>query len=153
MAGAIAGTMTIEQAGKLALSSMQSGMNCAESVLRSVSAYFGKDGYTRLATPFGGGMGLQSVCGAVTGGLMAIGLLLGRDGNTQDRSRASACTKNFLEYFEDRFGALTCREMTGVDFRDPTANALFRQIGGDREKVCLPAVEEATKWLCTHMFD
>ena len=51
-------------------------MNCAESTLKSVCEYIGADDklLPRIATAFGGGMGgSQSVCGAVTGALMALG--------------------------------------------------------------------------------
>lgn len=50
--------------------------NCAQSVLIPFAADAGVDDETayRLAANFGSGMKRASVCGAITGGLMALGL-------------------------------------------------------------------------------
>ena len=50
--------------------------NCAQSVLIPFAEEAGLDEETafRLAADFGGGMKMGSVCGVVTGGLMALGL-------------------------------------------------------------------------------
>jgi len=56
-------------------------LNCAETVLYIVCEHLGETGdfYPRIATPFGGGIGnRQEMCGALSGALMAIGLLRGR---------------------------------------------------------------------------
>lgn len=58
------------------------GLNCAETVLSVMCAYWDLDApfVPRIATAFGGGLAAtRGVCGALTGGLMAIGLRLGRD--------------------------------------------------------------------------
>lgn len=54
--------------------------NCAQSVLIPFAADAGIDEEAafRVAANFGGGMKMGSVCGAVTGGLMALGLRPGR---------------------------------------------------------------------------
>lgn len=56
--------------------------NCAQSVLLPFAAEAGLDEETafRLAANFGGGMKRASVCGAITGGLMALGLFGVDDG-------------------------------------------------------------------------
>ncbi len=58
--------------------------NCAQAVLVPFAAAAGMDKDTayRLASNFGAGMKRASVCGAVTGGLMALGLLGVDDGPT-----------------------------------------------------------------------
>lgn len=58
--------------------------NCAQSTLIPFAAEAGLDEETayRLAANFGAGMKRASVCGAVTGGLMALGLLGIDDGPT-----------------------------------------------------------------------
>ena len=50
--------------------------NCAQAVFLPFAKEKGLDADTayRLAVEFGGGMGLGSVCGALTGALMALGL-------------------------------------------------------------------------------
>lgn len=58
------------------------GMNCAQSVLCAFSDEIGIDEATalKLSLPFGGGMGrMRLTCGAVTGMIMAYGLIYGVD--------------------------------------------------------------------------
>lgn len=74
--------------------------NCAQSTLLPFAEELGlpQEAMYRLAAQFGSGMRRGSVCGAVTGGLMALGLL-GAD------SRAAA---EFQRRFAERTGALDC---------------------------------------------
>jgi C_GCAxxG_C_C family probable redox protein len=64
----------------------------------------------KIATPFGAGMGQAGqICGAISGGLLAIGLLTGI--SSYDRERKYACY-NLAQEFQNRFiklhGDLTC---------------------------------------------
>lgn len=74
--------------------------NCCQSTLLPFVEELGLDRETfyRLAAQFGSGMRRGSVCGAVTGGLMALGLL-GAD------SRTAA---EFQRRFNERAGAMDC---------------------------------------------
>lgn len=74
--------------------------NCCQSTLLPFAEELGLDHETfyRLAAQFGSGMRRGSVCGAVTGGLMALGLL-GAD------SRAAA---EFQRRFKEKTGAMDC---------------------------------------------
>lgn len=74
--------------------------NCCQSVLIPYAEELGLDQETfyKLAAQFGSGMRRGSVCGAVTGGLMAIGLL-GGDGAT---------ALEFQRRFRERAGAMDC---------------------------------------------
>jgi C_GCAxxG_C_C family probable redox protein len=63
--------------GEKAVSRFLSGYNCAQSILLTMSEH--RDGENvlipRIATAFGGGIGrCGSICGALTGGVMAIGI-------------------------------------------------------------------------------
>lgn len=66
-----------------------------------------------VSAGFGGGMYLGSVCGAVTGGIMAIGLKRGGLGP------ASMQTAILVRQFADRFKAqhksINCPDLTGFD--------------------------------------
>lgn len=61
----------------------EAGFNCAESVFLVVTEAFGHHApeQARLATAFGGGVGRckEEMCGAVAGGVLAVGALHGRD--------------------------------------------------------------------------
>ena len=71
---------------------LESDFNCAESILLAANAEY-QLGLTpedvRLVSGFGGGMGCGSTCGALTGGVAALGSLL-----VQQRAHA---TEGFKE--------------------------------------------------------
>lgn len=76
--------MTRQEVEQRAYESIASGRNCAETVLQTAIAHLDipADGTpTRIASCFGGGVGRcqGELCGALAGGLMALGLCFGRD--------------------------------------------------------------------------
>ena len=75
-----------------AVAKMLEGFNCAQSVLYASCdrLSFDKDTALRVACGLGAGMGRkENVCGALTGGILALGLKHGR-GDREDRSRTEA---------------------------------------------------------------
>ena len=80
-------------------------INCAQAVALPFGEAAGADGETlmRLAAGFGGGMRSGSVCGAYTGGVMALGLYDLGDPETQ---------RLFRERFTEKSGGMTdCRDL------------------------------------------
>lgn len=74
----------------------------------------------RIATAFGAGMGGRgAVCGAVVGGVMAIGLKHGREESWQPRDEPYALAQQFLARFEQEMGHICCHELTGMDLSTP----------------------------------
>lgn len=72
----------------IAVEKFLSGYNCAQAVLYSFcdDLSLDKDAALKLACGFGAGMARkQEVCGAITGGIIALGLKHGR-GEGQDRT-------------------------------------------------------------------
>ena len=72
----------------IAVEKFLAGYNCAQAVLYSFcdDLHFDKDTALRLTCGFGAGMARkQGTCGAITGGIIAIGLKHGR-GEGQDRT-------------------------------------------------------------------
>jgi len=94
----------------------------------------------RIATPFGGGIaGMGSVCGAVVGAVMAIGLKRGREEPEQPRGQAYGPAQQFYRRFQQEMGSTTCRELTGIDLSTP--EGLKQLYSSDvPQRVCLPAV-------------
>ena len=125
-------------------------LNCAESVLCSLLKYWGEDGdfAPRIATAFGGGIcGRQGLCGALTGGLMAIGMKLGRQKPGDDKAPANQAGKALLSWAEGEHATLECRALTGTDFTNPEENARFRAPGGAHEAVCESLVAQVVRRL------
>ena len=94
----------------------------------------------RVATPFGGGVGgMGSVCGAVVGAVIAIGLKRGREEPEQPRVQAYAPAQQFYRRFQQEMGSVICRELTGIDLSTP--EGLKQLYSSDvPRRVCLPAV-------------
>ena len=95
----------------------ESGYNCAQSVLGGCEAYTGLDAKTAraISAGFGGGVRCDEICGAVCGGVMALGLCFpftdAKD--TAAKDRIAALAKTFTAAFREQFGALRCQELKG----------------------------------------
>jgi C_GCAxxG_C_C family probable redox protein len=87
---------------------------------------------------FGGGLGAHGeVCGAVIGGLATIGLKFGRPkpGNESDMKMwkySSIFMKRFKEEVAD--GKIHCRDIAGVDWRNPDQVKKFQE--GEKFRSC-----------------
>jgi C_GCAxxG_C_C family probable redox protein len=94
----------------------------------------------RIASCFGGGMGnTGSVCGAVAGAVMAIGLMNERGETMEDWFRVAAVVQEFRRRFEAEMGTINCRELTGADLS--TEEGREQYMGSDiPQTVCFPAV-------------
>lgn len=99
------------------------GYNCAQSVLLAMfERYNGKDEWIpKIATAFGGGIGrCGSVCGALAGGVMAIGIKYGtNEPLLEKRIKAYELTHRFYKQFEKQHGSVLCRELIGYDLSNP----------------------------------
>jgi C_GCAxxG_C_C family probable redox protein len=99
------------------------GYNCAQSVLLTMFGHWnGKSELVpKVATGFGGGIGrCGSVCGALTGGVMAIGIKYGtNDPSPEKRSRSYELAEKLYRQFELRHRSVLCRELIGHDLSDP----------------------------------
>ncbi len=105
---------------RLAAENFDALFNCAESTTKAVAEHFnvGRCGFPRAATAFGGGIARGGgPCGAVSGTLMGIGLLFGRDvgGDHRHIDRVYAMAREFQSEFARRFGSTLCRELLHCD--------------------------------------
>ncbi len=96
-----------------------------------------------IATAFGGGIGgTGSVCGALVGAVMAIGIRHGRRDPSERDARAYALTQELRRRFEAEMGHVDCRDLTGMDLSTP--EGVKRFYGSDVPRtVCVPAVGAA----------
>jgi len=98
------------------------GYNCSQSVLLSMVEYwkFKDELIPKVATAFGGGMArCGSACGALTGGLMAIGIKYGTNEPLSEKAaRAYELAETFYRRFEKQNGSTICRELLGLDLSD-----------------------------------
>ena len=85
----------------------QQGCNCAQSVLAACGKYTGLEQNTALsvAAGFGGGVRSGEICGAISGAVMAIGLV------EPDKRKVAAMTKQCVDSFRQEFGCVRCLEL------------------------------------------
>jgi C_GCAxxG_C_C family probable redox protein len=135
-----------------AVAMMAAGFNCAQSVLGVFCSdlHFDRETALKLATGFGAGMARrQEVCGAVTGGIMAIGLKYGR--GPADESPAAEKTYllvgKFMERFSAEYNSCLCRVLLdGCDLLTESGRNFYKEndLSG---KICRPCVAEAVRSL------
>lgn len=121
--------------------------NCAQSTLAGILSSRNREYKDRikLAGAFGAGIAQQGLtCGAVTGALMAFGLLVppGDDLATWKKQVADL-SKEYIKEFKDRFKALDCSVLAGCDMTDAAVRKSFHD-GGGRDRICTPMVMAGT---------
>ena len=81
-----------------------------------------------IALGFGGGLGRRGlVCGALNGGVMAIGL---RYGPMQEKDATYAQVLELCRRFEEQHGSALCRDLTGCDFTNPEDRQRWSESNG-----------------------
>ncbi len=84
-------------------------LNCSEKILYGANEAYGlnisKD-TLKVAAGFGGGMGIESTCGVLTGAVMVLSKLHVVD--VAHNSNIKAITTEFLEDFRKEMGSLNC---------------------------------------------
>jgi C_GCAxxG_C_C family probable redox protein len=98
---------------------------CSEAIVKAINDTFGltyPDSVVRLASGFPIGIGgAGCACGAVTGGVMAIGMVFGRDQPQDPRiDRCLHLSRELHDLFSSRHGCLCCRSLThGLILKSP----------------------------------
>lgn len=126
----------IDEVAKQAETYFKEGLFCAESVLMAIAEGHGiqSDFIPKIATGFCAGIARTSgICGAVSGGIMAIGMLFGRNAKEQTVDDCYRLIRSFLQAFEARFGSTTCKTLTGCQLDTPEGMRFFLD-NGIREK-------------------
>jgi C_GCAxxG_C_C family probable redox protein len=97
------------------------GFHCAQSVFEAYAADFGIDPLVarRMANALAGGSGVGGECGAVASGYLVLGLRHGStkpaEGDVDKETELFGRISRFVDEFKKRHGAITCRELLGVD--------------------------------------
>ena len=132
----------VQRSGEL----FESGMYCAESVLLAVAESEGiqSDLIPKIATGFCGGVSRTcGMCGAVSGGIMAIGVLAGRSTPTESVADSYSMVRKLVEDFGSKFGSTNCKELTVCDLGTEEGQKYFKE-NNIRQK-CRIFTEEATR--------
>ncbi len=132
-----------EKLEEKAVSFFQEGFICSESVLMAMQDYLGLAINPGIATGFGGGIGRKgSVCGAVTGGVLAINLKYGRQKAEEENIKEKAFSKalEFYKRFEEKMGSAICYDIIQCDLKTEEGQKIFKENNLLEEK-CFKCVE------------
>lgn len=126
------------------------GYNCAEAVAR-VSKSEGladlSEDSIRSASVFGGGMANRGeICGALVGGLIALGAKYGRTTNAEDNEALYQKASELMKDFEDKNGTIFCIRTRREIMKSEKEKALAKKLTcAQRVKIVLEKLEEMMK--------
>ena len=119
-----------ETIGQSAQKHFEGGFYCAESVVVSVTGAYGieSDLFPKAATAFCSGMARTcGTCGALTGAMMGLSAVLGRNRPDESVDRVYDATQQLIRRFEEAFGSRNCHEILGCDLGTPEGQAIFKK--------------------------
>lgn len=124
------------------------GCSCAQAVLAAFAPEAGlsRAAALRLASSFGGGMGgLRETCGAVSGMLLAAGLLYGYDDvcDRQLKSEHYARVRQLAGRFREETGSIICRELLAMAGQDAPTEPSARTAQYYKKRPCAQLVQLA----------
>ena len=105
--------MTRDEVEKTAFDYFDSGFHCAEAIAKTITELHAENPNpvtTKGASGFMGGIGgtHAETCGALTGGIVAIGYLYGRTEPGKDIQHARELAAEFVDRFVEEFGSANC---------------------------------------------
>lgn len=128
------------------------GFNCSQSVVLTMQEVLGLQDelVLKAATGFGGGIGnMGSMCGALAGGIMTIGLIYGRSKLEQEaeKERTYVLCAEWLKRFRDHFGSSDCIDILKVDLKNPEKRKEYWNNKENRKKCASDTVGTAARIL------
>jgi C_GCAxxG_C_C family probable redox protein len=129
-----------------ALSNMSLGYTCSESIVLAMSKHLKIkiNVIPKIATGFSAGIGrMGDVCGAISGGVMIIGLIYGRL-NPNDTERYEKCigkVQKLIMEFKNRNGEIDCEKLIGLKLSRAEDREKFR-VEKVKERFCMKFVKD-----------
>ena len=132
----------------------KSGFYCAESVLMAIAESQGihSDLIPRIATGFCSGISRTGgMCGAVSGAIMGINLVTGRNSPAESLELNYALIQKLISRFEKENGPANCRQLIGCDLSTDAGQRYFvenhlidscHKYAGDATRIALSLIAE-----------
>ena len=124
----------------------RSGFFCAESVLLAIAESQGiqSDLIPRIATGFCSGVSRTGgMCGAVSGAIMGINLVAGRNSPAEPLEPSFTLTQELISRFEKQFGSANCRQLIACDLASAAGQRYFTE--NHLMERCMEYAREATR--------
>jgi C_GCAxxG_C_C family probable redox protein len=140
-------SLTVDDRVYLALARFREGFHCSQSVLAAYAdGVLSEEAALRMGAALAGGSTVGGECGAVAAGYLVLGLKHGRTvpvfGDVERERELFDRIRLFVEEFRKRHGAITCRELLGLDVFTREGLAEGRRRGLFRE-LCPRYVRDA----------
>ena len=98
----------------------------------------------KIATGFCSGVARTGgLCGALSGGILALNLLTGRSEPGASVDENYALVGDLIDQFNEKFCSTNCQELTGVHLGTPEGQTEFRE--KNKFTDCLNYVEQVTR--------
>ena len=94
--------------------------NCCESGLLTLAEYLDIDSelIPKIAMAIGAGVGLNGLlCGSISSVALAIGIKYGRSSSEENPQPVWDMIDKYVAAFKDKFGAVNCRQLTGLNLK------------------------------------
>jgi C_GCAxxG_C_C family probable redox protein len=123
---------------------------CSEAVVQTINEFLGKpyeENVVKLASGFPIGMGKAGcLCGAVSGGQMALGMVYGRVEGEPMQDKMFEMSKGLHDYVKDEYKSTCCRVITrewaGDNFKSP-----------ERKKHCIKITGKVARWVANQIIE
>jgi len=127
---------------------MRKHESCAQSILAAFMEELEIEDPLLMASAgaFHAGLSTSLTCGICTGGLMVLGLFMGRDRIEQGLDGLFPImppAQELVDRLQKKMGSASCRELTGVDFTD--SNQAIAFFGTDEHEKCMSRVAEGAE--------
>ena len=134
-----------KQAPQRSLELFRSGFFCAESVLLGLAESQGiqSDLIPKIASGFCSGVSRTGgMCGAVSGAIMGINLVAGRNSPAESLEVNYALIQKLISRFEKQYGSINCCQLLGCDLATEAGQRYFTE--NHLMESCLQYAEGAT---------
>lgn len=123
---------------------------CSEAIVQTINDLLGKpydDNVVKLASGFPIGMGKAGcLCGAVSGGQMALGMVYGRVQGEAMQDKMFDLAKGLHDYIREEYKSTCCRvitrQWTGDDFKSP-----------GRKNHCITITGKVARWVANELIE
>ncbi|NLD38789.1 MAG: C_GCAxxG_C_C family protein [Desulfatiglans sp.] len=124
---------------------------CAQVVAGTLMEILGivNDQVLLAASFFAGGSKRCLTCGAISGGLIILGIKYGpgkKEDGAEEKEEAVNPAMELIDRFINEYHTISCCELTGFDFRDPVQFQAFKDSPEARQK-CTEKMSRVCGWV------